>query len=58
MHAFQDPTALRQFGGDALDGAFPFLSASPLTPAYLAWAGLWVALVLGRAATAFLRRDL
>ena len=58
MRAFQDPTAVAQFGGPALEGGFPFLSAAPLTPAYLAWTGLWVALVLGLAGVAFLRRDL
>ncbi|MGH8892709.1 MAG: ABC transporter permease subunit [Actinomycetes bacterium] len=58
MHAFQDPVALAQFGGPALEGGFPFLSDASLTPTYLAWAGLWVALVLGLAGVAFLRRDL
>ena len=38
--------------------AHPFLSEAPLTAAYLAWAALWVALVLGLAALAFQRRDL
>ena len=38
--------------------AFPFLSDSALTPAYLAWSLLWMALVLGLAALAFSRRDL
>ena len=57
MHAFQDPSALLQFGGQ--DGqAFPFLSAAPLTAAYLAWAALWVAMVWGLAAASFLRKDL
>jgi ABC-type transport system involved in multi-copper enzyme maturation permease subunit len=55
MHAFQDPSVLAQF--PAFDG-FPFLSEAPLTAVYLAWAGLWVALVLGLAGTAFQRRDL
>ena len=58
MHAFQDPTALAQFGGPALEGGFPFLSNASLTPAYLAWVGLWATLVLGLAGVAFLRRDL
>jgi ABC-type transport system involved in multi-copper enzyme maturation permease subunit len=58
MNAFQDPTALVQFGGEAIEGGFPFLSAAPLTVTYLAWAGLWVALVLTLAALAFQRRDL
>ena len=56
MHAFQDPAALAQFGAE-IEG-FPFLSEASLTAAYLAWAGLWVALVLGLAGLAFLRRDL
>ena len=57
MHAFQDPSALVQFGGDDAV-AFPFLSAAPLTAAYLAWAALWMAMVWGLAATAFVRKDL
>ncbi len=57
MHAFQDPSALLQFGG--ADGeAFPFLSVAPLTWAYLAWAAVWVAMVWGLAAVSFTRRDL
>ncbi|MGY1710279.1 ABC transporter permease [Geodermatophilus sp. SYSU D00758] len=56
MHAFQDPTLLTTLG-PGFDG-FPFLGEAPLTPAYLAWAALWVALVLGLAAMAFRRRDL
>ena len=58
MHAFQDATALAQFGADALEGGFPFLSASSLTATYLAWVCLWTALILGLAGVAFLRRDL
>ena len=57
MNAFQDPAALTLFGGSD-GGAFPFLSVSPLTPAYLAWAAVWVAMVWGLAAAAFLRKDL
>jgi ABC-type transport system involved in multi-copper enzyme maturation permease subunit len=56
MNAFQDPTLLVQFQ-QAFEG-HPFLSEVALTPAYLAWAGLWVALVLGLAAVSFQRRDL
>ena len=57
MHAFQDPSALLQFGG--ADGeAFPFLSVAPLTWAYLAWAAVWVAMVWGLAAVSFVRKDL
>jgi ABC-type transport system involved in multi-copper enzyme maturation permease subunit len=53
MHAFQDPGLL----GEEFN-AHPFLSLSPLTGAYLAWAGLWIALVLALAGVAFVRRDL
>jgi ABC-type transport system involved in multi-copper enzyme maturation permease subunit len=57
MHAFQDPSALLELGGD--DGqAFPFLSVAPLTVGYLAWAALWVAMVWGLAAASFTRKDL
>jgi ABC-type transport system involved in multi-copper enzyme maturation permease subunit len=56
MHAFQDPTLLSVLG-PGFDG-FPFLSEAPLTPAYLSWAAVWTALVLGLAAMAFRRRDL
>jgi ABC-type transport system involved in multi-copper enzyme maturation permease subunit len=58
MHAFQDPIGLTQFGDPAVEGGFPFLSEAPLTPMYLAWAGLWIAVVLGLAGLAFQRRDL
>ena len=57
MNAFQDPTALASFGDDGGE-AFPFLSAAPLTPTYLAWAVLWVVMVWGLAAAAFVRKDL
>jgi ABC-type transport system involved in multi-copper enzyme maturation permease subunit len=56
MHAFQDPGALTQFGPER--AGFPFLSESALTAEYLTWAGLWVALILGLAGVAFVRRDL
>jgi ABC-type transport system involved in multi-copper enzyme maturation permease subunit len=56
MHAFQDSTVLAQFGAE-MEG-FPFLSTAGLTPAYLAWAAAWVALVLALAAMALQRRDL
>jgi hypothetical protein len=56
MHAFQDPgllaTLSEEFSGH------PFLSLSPLTGAYLAWAAVWIVLVLGLAGVSFLRRDL
>jgi ABC-type transport system involved in multi-copper enzyme maturation permease subunit len=58
MHAFQDPGAIAQLGGPAVEGGFPFLSAAPLTATYLAWTLLWVVLVLGLAGLAFRRRDL
>jgi ABC-type transport system involved in multi-copper enzyme maturation permease subunit len=55
MNAFQDPSALTQFGG-AADG-FPFLSQAPLTATYLGWAVVWVLMVGGLAAVSFARRD-
>jgi ABC-type transport system involved in multi-copper enzyme maturation permease subunit len=55
MHAFQNPGLLSEFSGFE---ASPFLSEAPLTVTYLAWAALWVALVLGLAGLAFQRRDL
>jgi ABC-type transport system involved in multi-copper enzyme maturation permease subunit len=55
MHAFQDPTALGQFGQEFQ--AFPFLSPAPLTLTYLIWAVVWVAMVGGLAAISFVRRD-
>ena len=58
MHAFQDPVALAQFGGPALEGGFPFLSNASLTVTYLGWACVWTALVLGLAGLVFQRRDL
>jgi ABC-type transport system involved in multi-copper enzyme maturation permease subunit len=56
MNAFQDPSALTVFGGQ--DEAFPFLSAAPLTAAYLGWAAVWVAMIWGLAAASFVRKDL
>jgi ABC-type transport system involved in multi-copper enzyme maturation permease subunit len=58
MNAFQDPIALAQFGGPAVEGGFPFLSDATLTVPYLLWVGVWVTLVLGLAAQALVRRDL
>jgi ABC-type transport system involved in multi-copper enzyme maturation permease subunit len=55
MHAFQESDLLARF--PAFQGS-PFLSLTPLTASYLAWAGLWVALVLGLAILSFRRRDL
>ena len=57
MHAFQDPSALVEFGGQE-GQAFPFLSVAPLTATYLAWAVVWVAMVWALAAASFVRRDL
>jgi ABC-type transport system involved in multi-copper enzyme maturation permease subunit len=56
MHAFQDPSALAQFGFQS--SGSPFLSEAPLTGAYLAWAGVWVAMVWGLTAFSFRRRDI
>jgi ABC-type transport system involved in multi-copper enzyme maturation permease subunit len=58
MHALQDPFAVAQFGGEALEGGFPFLSPAGLTFAYVGWVVVWVALMLALAAVTFLRRDL
>jgi ABC-type transport system involved in multi-copper enzyme maturation permease subunit len=55
MNSFQDPALLLQVGSGIEES--PFLSMAPLTATYLAWTGLWIALVLGLAAIAFLRRD-
>ena len=55
MNAFQDPALLQQ--GTEIDQS-PFLSMSPLTAMYMAWAALWIVLVLGLAGLAFQRRDL
>ena len=57
MHAFQDPSALLEMGGSDAE-AFPFLSAASLSGTYLAWTALWVAMIWGLAAAAFLRKDL
>ena len=56
MHAFQDPGLLATLSEEF--DAHPFLSLTPLTGAYLAWAVAWVVLMLGLAAALFLRRDL
>ena len=57
MHAFQDPSAIVQFGGSEAAG-FPFLSMAPLTTAYLLWAVVWVVMAWALAANSFVRRDL
>ncbi len=56
MHAFQDPLAITQMGDEA--GGFPFLGVAGLTPAYLAWVLVWIAVVLGLSGLSFQRRDL
>jgi ABC-2 type transport system permease protein len=56
MHAFQHPGLAAQFGSGIEES--PFASPTPLTAVYLGWAAVWVALVLGLAATAFQRRDM
>jgi ABC-type transport system involved in multi-copper enzyme maturation permease subunit len=55
MNAFQDPSALVQMGPG--EGGFPFLSQASLTPAYLAWAAIWIAVIWGLTALSFQRRD-
>ncbi|MDP8937695.1 MAG: ABC transporter permease [Actinomycetota bacterium] len=57
MRAFQDPSALVEFGGSE-GQAFPFLSVAPLTVTYVVWAAVWVAMIWGLAAASFLRKDL
>ena len=56
MNAFQDPNALLQMGSG--EAGFPFLSDAGLTPAYLAWAAVWVAMIWGLTALSFSRRDI
>jgi hypothetical protein len=55
MNAFQDPTALVQMGPG--QGGFPFLSEAPLSPVYLGWAAVWVAIIWALTALSFSRRD-
>jgi ABC-type transport system involved in multi-copper enzyme maturation permease subunit len=57
MHAFQDPSALVEFGTDDVE-AFPFLSVASLTPTYLLWITVWVAMIWALAALSFQRKDL
>jgi hypothetical protein len=57
MHAFQDPSAIVQFGGTDVQ-AFPFLSVESLTATYLVWALIWVVLMWGLAAASFAHKDL
>jgi hypothetical protein len=55
MHAVQDPTALGTIGRGG--AAFPFLSATSPSGAYLGWVTVWVLVVGGLAALSFGRRD-
>ena len=55
MQSFQHP-ALVELAGGRIES--PLLSVNSLTPAYVAWAGVWVAIILGLAALSFQRRDL
>ncbi|MGN9914586.1 ABC transporter permease [Phytohabitans sp. LJ34] len=55
MSSFQEPNLLSQFA--ELRGQ-PFLSDAGLTVPYVAWAAVWVTLILGLAAVSFRRRDL
>ena len=57
MNAFQDPSALVEFGGSDV-AAFPFLSVASPNPGYLVWAALWVAMMWSLAAMSFARKDL
>ncbi len=56
MNGFQDPGALLQMGQG--EQGFPFLADSGLTPAYLVWAAVWIAVVWGLTALSFSRRDI
>jgi ABC-type transport system involved in multi-copper enzyme maturation permease subunit len=56
MHALQAPSVLADFtNGDGAGN--PFLSTLPITPGYLVWVVVWLAIVLTVTATAFARRD-
>ncbi|WP_433220026.1 ABC transporter permease subunit [Dactylosporangium sp. CS-047395] len=55
MHGLQSPGVM---SADASFAGHPFLSADPVTGVYLAWSLVWLAVILGLAATAFSRRDL
>jgi ABC-type transport system involved in multi-copper enzyme maturation permease subunit len=57
MHAFQDSSALIEFGGEDIQ-AFPFLGVAPLSAAYLAWAAVWLVMIGALAAACFVRKDL
>jgi len=55
MHAMQAPSVLTE-NPDVIGN--PFLGTLSLTPAYVAWVVVWVAIVLSVTATAFARRDI
>jgi len=52
VQSFQDPAMLGALSG------FEVVSEGPLSPGYLAWTGVWTALMLGLTAVVFQRRDL
>jgi ABC-type transport system involved in multi-copper enzyme maturation permease subunit len=56
MNSFQHPALAAQIGSGIEES--PLVSMTPLTAAYLGWAGVWVAVVLGLAALSFQRRDM
>lgn len=56
MNSFQHPALAAQIGSGVEES--PMLSFTPITGAYVVWAGLWVVLVLGLSTVAFGRRDL
>lgn len=56
MNALQAPSVLADLtGGDGAGN--PFLSTTPISPGYLVWVVVWLAIVLTVTATAFARRD-
>jgi ABC-type transport system involved in multi-copper enzyme maturation permease subunit len=57
MYSFQHPALAGTIGTNGFGGS-PLLSMAPLTGAYVAWAGLWVVVILGVSALSFQRRDL
>jgi ABC-type transport system involved in multi-copper enzyme maturation permease subunit len=57
MNALQAPSVLSDFGGSDSAGN-PFISTMPLSPGYVAWVAVWLAIMLGVTATSFARRDI
>jgi hypothetical protein len=55
MHALQAPSVLTE-NPDVVGN--PFLGTGSLTPAYVAWVVVWVAIVLSVTGTVFARRDI